>query len=212
MISASAQGATKLLEALEKLSEWAGSMPGGGSSAAPPRELVQAFEAALAAPSEVVSTAGQGAATGSPQPAGDAVLPGPAESLSSSDMSSASSVTQQASMQDDPLSGSAGQELPLPREAPSAAETDERRYTPSAEIPPEEGPSVSGPAANRQEDLVGELARLLENATHPQAMLGPQELFRLQYLVGMLNVQAKAGVQTSQQTTQGLESLLRQSG
>lgn len=212
MISASAQGATKLLEALEKLSEWAGSMPGGGPSAAPPRELVQAFEAALSAPSEGVSAAGQGTVADILQPAGDTVFPGPAESLPSQDISPASSFTQQASMESDPMSTSLRQETSLPREAPSAAEVDERRYAPSAEIPPEESAPVSDPAANRQEDLVGELARLLENATRPQAMLGPHELFRLQYLVGMLNVQGKAGVQTSQQTTQGLESLLRQSG
>ena len=43
-------------------------------------------------------------------------------------------------------------------------------------------------------------------------MISSQELLHVQQLVGMLNVQAKVGVQTSQQTTQGLEGLLRQSG
>ena len=47
MIPASAQGATKLLEALEKLSQWAGEPSGGGPSGAPSRELVRAFEEAL---------------------------------------------------------------------------------------------------------------------------------------------------------------------
>lgn len=47
MIPAPAQGATKLLEALEKLSQWAGEPSGGGPSGAPSRELVRAFEEAL---------------------------------------------------------------------------------------------------------------------------------------------------------------------
>ena len=57
-----------------------------------------------------------------------------------------------------------------------------------------------------------ELGRLLERVSGQGALVSPQELLHVQQLVGMLNVQAKVGVQTSQQTTQGLESLLRQSG
>lgn len=63
-----------------------------------------------------------------------------------------------------------------------------------------------------RQDALEELGRLLERVSGQGALVSPQELLHVQQLVGMLNVQAKVGVQTSQQTTQGLESLLRQSG
>ena len=63
------------------------------------------------------------------------------------------------------------------------------------------------------EDSLNEmLGQLLERVSGQRAAISPQELLHVQQLVGMLNVQAKVGVQTSQQTTQGLEGLLRQSG
>ena len=79
MIPASAQGATKLLEALEKLSQWAGEPSRGGPSGAPSRELVRAFEEALStAPVEgPAAAAGEGSTAAS---SAAALLPGPAES------------------------------------------------------------------------------------------------------------------------------------
>lgn len=67
MIPAPAQGATKLLEALEKLSQWAGEPSGGGPSGAPSRELVRAFEEALstAPPEGPAAAAGEGGPTAS---------------------------------------------------------------------------------------------------------------------------------------------------
>ena len=56
------------------------------------------------------------------------------------------------------------------------------------------------------------LGRLLDDFPRPGAVGGPEELFRVQYLVGMLKVQAQAGQQTSQSASQGMESLLRQQG
>lgn len=55
-----------------------------------------------------------------------------------------------------------------------------------------------------------EVAQLLDRVTGGQAT--PAELYRLQYMVGMLRVQASSGVQVSQQGSQGMEALLRQQG
>ena len=53
MLPEIAQGSARLLEALEKLAEWAGSGPGGnGPSGSPSEDVVRAFEQALAGPSE----------------------------------------------------------------------------------------------------------------------------------------------------------------
>ena len=80
MIPASPQGATKLLEALEKLSQWAGEPSGGGPSGAPSRELVRAFDEALstAPPEGPAAAAGEGGPTAS---SAAALLPGPAEAM-----------------------------------------------------------------------------------------------------------------------------------
>ena len=67
MIAASAQGATRLLEALEKLAQWAGEPSGGGSSGAPSRELVRAFEEALSLPPADASAAAAGGTGGAPR-------------------------------------------------------------------------------------------------------------------------------------------------
>ena len=73
----------------------------------------------------------------------------------------------------------------------------------------------------RDTDFISATARVraLENRIIGEKALrrlaqasGPEELFRVQYLVGMLKVQAQAGQQTSQSASQGMESLLRQQG
>ena len=80
MIPASAQGATKLLEVLEKLSQWAGEPSGERPSGAPSRELVRAFEEALStAPAEGPAVAA--AEGGTAAPVATTLLPGPAESM-----------------------------------------------------------------------------------------------------------------------------------
>ena len=181
MIAASAQGATRLLEALEKLAQWAGEPSGGGPSGAPSRELVRAFEEALSLPPADASAAAAGGTGGAP--AATALLPGPAESM------------------------------PCPSVAGTGAEG-----SPSPVEQAGKGFAVVEPQAVFQsegisrQDALEELGRLLERVSGQGALVSPQELLHVQQLVGMLNVQAKVGVQTSQQTTQGLESLLRQSG
>ena len=42
-----------------------------------------------------------------------------------------------------------------------------------------------------------------------ETLLSPSELYRLQFQVGMLRFQAEIGSNVKQQTTQGLDSLLR---
>ena len=171
MIPASAQGATKLLEALEKLSQWAGEPSGGGPSGAPSRELVRAFEEALstAPPEGPAAAAGEGGPTAS---SAAALLPGPAAAMPAA-----------AGGADVPV----GQEVTEPQ-------------------------AVFQSEGISRQDVLEELGQLLERVSAQGAAISPQELLHVQQLVGMLNVQAKVGVQTSQQTTQGLEGLLRQSG
>ena len=189
MIPASAQGATKLLEALEKLSQWAGEPSGGGPSGAPSRELVRAFEEALstAPPEGPAAAAGEGGPTASSE-----AMPCPPVDGAGAEGSLA--VEQSGN--------------PLAVEQPAAAG--------GADVPA--GQEVTEPQAVFQsegisrQDVLEELGQLLERVSAQGAAISPQELLHVQQLVGMLNVQAKVGVQTSQQTTQGLEGLLRQSG
>lgn len=199
MIPASTQGATKLLEALEKLSQWAGEPSGGGPSGAPSRELVRAFEEALStAPAEgPAAAAGEGATTASPA---TALLPGPAESMPCP-----------------PVAGTGGEgSLPAVEQNWSFFSVEQSAAAGGADVPA--GQEVREPQAVFQsegisrQDVLEELGQLLDRVSGQGAAISPQELLHVQQLVGMLNVQAKVGVQTSQQTTQGLEGLLRQSG
>lgn len=198
MIAASAQGATRLLEALEKLAQWAGEPSGGGPSGAPSRELVRAFEEALSSPPADASAAAAGG-TGA-APAATALLPGPAESMPCPS-----------------VAGTGAEGSPSPVEQAGKGFAVERPAAAGgADVPA--GQEVKEPQAVFQsegisrQDALEELGRLLERVSGQGALVSPQELLHVQQLVGMLNVQAKVGVQTSQQTTQGLESLLRQSG
>ena len=60
------------------------------------------------------------------------------------------------------------------------------------------------------EEALQELARLLERVGGGNA--SATELYQLQFLVGMLRVQATGGAKLSQQVNQGFESLLKQQG
>ena len=189
MIAASAQGATRLLEALEKLAQWAGEPSGGGPSGAPSRELVRAFEEALSLPPADASAAAAGGTGGAPA----ATMPCPS------------------------VAGTGAEGSPSPVEQAGKGFAVERPAAAGgADVPA--GQEVKEPQAVFQsegisrQDALEELGRLLERVSGQGALVSPQELLHVQQLVGMLNVQAKVGVQTSQQTTQGLESLLRQSG
>lgn len=166
MISELAQGASRLAEALEKLSEWAGSGVGGDGPSGPPSdEVVRVFEQAL---NGAPDTAAMPVTDGNPSVAAPAA-PGPAEAVPSID-------------------------------ADRVDFSDVDR--------PVTGNSVSFP----DEQPAVELARLLDTFSRPGATLGPEVLFRAQYLTGMLKVQTQAGLKTSQGVSEGMESVLRQQG
>ncbi len=206
MISASAQSATRLLEALEKLSRWAGDPPGGGPSGAPSGELVRAFEDALGAAQPPAAAPASEVRAG-----GDALLPGPAQALPSLHLPEmpadgqppAAAQTQAPDAVGGPSGPQTAELVPGQGEQPSAV--------PGAEKVSGAQPAFQAEGMSRQ-DVVEELGRLLESVSGPGAVITPLELLRVQQLAGMLNMQAKAGIQTSQQTTQGMENLLRQSG
>ncbi len=60
------------------------------------------------------------------------------------------------------------------------------------------------------DELLKELSHVLETMSQPGASVSHMELFRVQYLVGMLKVQGQHGLKVSQTTTQGLENILKQ--
>ncbi|ABM30003.1 hypothetical protein [Nitratidesulfovibrio vulgaris] len=101
-----------------------------------------------------------------------------------------------------------------PDAAPSSQGAD-RPHAPdgvrtSSEVPGTGHESGAGRGASGADDPLRELARLVERVATGQPT--PTELYRLQYMVGMLRLQASSGTQVSQQATQGLESLLKQQG
>lgn len=170
MISELAQGASRLAEALEKLSEWAGSGVGGDGPSGPPSdEVVRAFERALNGAPDAAAMPDMPAGDGNPSVAAP-TAPGPAEAVPSinGDHPTFSSV-------DSPMTGNM-----------------DARF-------PDEHPAV-------------ELTRLLDAVSSPGVTIGPEVLFRAQYLTGMLKVQTQAGLKTSQSVSEGMESVLHQQG
>ena len=69
---------------------------------------------------------------------------------------------------------------------------------------PTSTPRVS-PVANKTE--LEEMLQRMNTET-----LRPEDLFRAQYLVGMLKVHAQSGMQTSQKMAEGFDTLLKQKG
>ena len=172
-------GATKLLEALEKLNVSKGAeLRSSGPQGQPPAELVRAFEDALNAPAD---RNGSGTAATSAEP----------ETVSS------------------------GQATEFPEEAvnrPQEVSVQEWRDDGVERVGFRrvEGPEAAQSAEMNPDDSMRELARLIERVGGGNASAA--ELYRLQYLVGILRVQATGGSQLSQQLNQGFESLLKQQG
>ena len=192
VIPEAAQGSARLLEALEKLAEWAGSGPGGNGPSGPPSEdVVRAFEEALAGPSE-----GAEAEAAEMVDAGNASVPRPAL----------------------PPPGAAQPRAADPGrnpQPPLRRGKTRSRSSPTREDPLRK-PGCPLQAGERippdRERPVRELGRLLDEFSRPGANIGPDALFRAQYLAGMLRVQAQTGLKTSQSASQGMESVLRQQG
>ena len=198
MIAETMQGTSRLLEALEKLGEWAGSAAGGGPSGAPSQDAVRAFEEALDSVSVPADAADQGAsASAFSEVQAEAALPGPAEYMPPVDSAAQSAAPEGSykAVTADFFSdtGSAGAASDTTAAQPSAA-----------------GPAEGSSAM--QDDPARELLQRLEACAQSGSSITPQELFRIQYLMGVLKVQVQAGLKTSQQSTQGLENMLRQSG
>ncbi len=183
-------GASKLFEALEKLGVSKGAeLRSLGPQGEPSAELVRAFEDALRGPE------GQG------EPSVEGLAEGPREQ--------------------EPFGGS-GEDVPKvarPDEAIASEdpvygfpETD--RISDASGTMRIESPSgaqaVEGRADALQTDSMQELARLLGRVGGGNA--SATELYQLQFLVGMLRVQATGGAKLSQQVNQGFESLLKQQG
>lgn len=215
-----AQGASRLMEALEKLAEWAGSGPGGNGPSGPPSgEAVRAFEEAM---SGVPDAADGGISVAAPtEPAAEhSLLPGPAESVPPLDGESVRMSGADPANPADPAdpgsemarvdgTDAAERAEPHPQavESPEAVEAGDRIAPTGVAEEPALRTKASG-----EENPVRELGRLLEELSRPGASIGPETLFRAQYLAGMLKVQAETGLKTSQSASQGMESVLRQQG
>ncbi|ADP88357.1 hypothetical protein [Nitratidesulfovibrio vulgaris] len=107
------------------------------------------------------------------------------------------------------------EEMGLGETSPTSPQGADRTHAPdgvrtSPEVPGTGHESGAGRGASGADDPLRELARLVERVATGQPT--PTELYRLQYMVGMLRLQASSGTQVSQQATQGLESLLKQQG
>ena len=76
------------------------------------------------------------------------------------------------------------------------------RETPQAEISPQAG-SEAGDGLRELDNILGHMK---------SGQLRAEDLFRMQYLVGMLKVHTESGLKASQKTTQGFDNLLRQKG
>ena len=190
MLPEAAQGASRLIEALEKLSQWAGNEAGGHSpSGMPSHEAVQAFEYALNGPSE----------GGSAVSASGITADAPSDSLSGI---SADTVK----MGGEPSSW-AGPADVMPSLVPDGTVPG------NAEVAqPSAADRVDMRLEDKDDALLQELGQLMQDISQPGVPVGPEILFRAQYLAGMLKVQGQTGVNSSQQLSQGMENILRQQG
>ena len=194
-IAALSSTGTKLLEALEKLgtSDGAGLRSPGGPGGMPPKELVQQFEALMNQPDEKTaqSIARQGKENiGSTEP-----VPGGTTDAVSGDVP-----LQHLRESSDTLRVTRANAMEESSPTNRSVLFDKAPGVDSA------APTTSDASATK--DTVRELGTLLEKVSSGQ--LNPTELYRLQYLAGMLRVHGSAGQQVSQQTSQGFESLLKQ--
>lgn len=178
-------GVSKLLEALERL----GVSPGAdlrspeGPQGRPSPDVVRAFEEALkGGPSETQAAA----------PA-EAALPGPAQSMPSPAENEGLPVNAVS-----PGSEAARMEVPGAGDARPA----------EAVSRPGASPEIT--AERPQSEALGEVARLMERVGSGGASM--TDLYQLQYMVGILRLQAGGGSHLSQQVNQGFESLLKQQG
>ena len=182
---------TKLLEALEKcnVSTGAERRCPDGPQGQPNRDLVRAFEEALNRPDTSPEVQGCSAPL-SPE------VPGAEGEQVAFDRIEAPDVVQDPSRVD-AMYNDMGQEN-VPGVTADTLSSGEVRDV-----------GTGAPPAGTDTSLE-ELARLLNKVGSGNPT--PAELYRLQYLVGMLKMQASGGAQLSQHVGQGFESLLKQQG
>lgn len=194
---------SKLLAALEKtgVSSGAELRSDFGPSGQPDPDLVRAFEEALERDPEDVSPGASeidGAAGSNEQPHGD-VQP----------------------TEETQLRAEAVPEAPQAMDAPEAPEriADQSEGLHTAEMDGFAPREAAAPDAASRPDAppraeAGDGLRELENilGRMESGQLRAEDLFRLQYLTGMLKVHAESGMKASQKMAQGFESLLRQKG
>lgn len=217
MIPEVAQGSARLLEALEKLAEWAGRGPGGNSPSGPPSEdVVRAFEEALAGPSggAAVEAGNVSVPPDAAGMAGMSSVPGPAASVPSLEGGGLR------------ISGARVPASEMPGGVPSPAGAaavdsgpDQRPGVVQVSEAAGHGGRTDAPdvqvvcaESSGEENPVRELGRLLDEFSRSGASIGPDALFRAQYLAGILKVQTQTGLKASQSVSQSMESVLRQQG
>lgn len=176
--------AHKLLAALEKSNSTDGAnlRSSQGPGGTPDPELVRAFESALAQGPEEVM--GSGLETGNIQQVAN-----PHES-SPGQMPQALSGPDSQGMDTMHL-GLENPELKVPHQAT---------------ITTHQSQDVQFP----EQGTLQELQHIIDKISTGQ--LNAEDLFRMQYLIGMLKVQTESGLQVSQKTAQGFDSLLKQQG
>lgn len=158
----------------------------------PPAELVRAFEDALRAPDGQGGPSVQGVAEGSQ---GHGPFEGTGQDIPEVTRADEASPPNPS---EDPVYG-----------IPEGSRVDGIGGTMRIESP-SGTQAVEGRTDAVQTDDMQELARLLERVGGGNA--SATELYQLQFLVGMLRVQATGGAKLSQQVNQGFESLLKQQG
>lgn len=211
------QSAAKLFEALEKLGQSAGSgLRSDGPLGDPPGDLVRAFREAMESPGQGLDgqPAGQSGPEGTARLQG---IPGP-EATAPDGVTAAGEVLPEESVAapDGIRRVGPGPAERMPPVNPGGeASGDFARATAENEAAPvsrtDPGENLAAAEGGEREPLT-EMGRLLERIAQPGASVNPTDLYRLQYLAGMLRTQGQIGQKASQQTTQGLESVLRQQG
>lgn len=192
--------ASRLLAALEKtgVSSGAELRSDLGPSGQPDPELVRAFEEALERGPEAASPGSPGI--------GDAVG-------SNGQFQMDTAPTEEALFRTEdipkgPRAMDAPEKIADQPKGLRTAETD--GFAPREVTPTDAAPHVDALPRAEAGDGLSELKNILGRMESGQ--LRAEDLFRVQYLAGMLKVHAESGMKASQKMSQGFDSLLRQKG
>lgn len=195
--------ASRLLAALEKtgVSSGAELRSDFGPSGQPDPELVRAFEEALERGPESVS----------PESSGTEDVTGLNEQPQMDVQPAEQTQLRTEAVPDGPQAinaPEAPEKIPDQSEGLRTAETD--GFAPREAAAPDAPPPQDAPPRTEAADGLRELENILGRIESGQ--LRAEDLFRMQYLAGMLKVHAESGMKASQKMAQGFESLLRQKG